>query len=156
MKMKHDPRFWGLIGFGVGAVLASGGSLNSPIDSIFGGLIQAAIWFLISRYFIRRNERKANLRETNGLEVTGFRTLLLFDRPLSRDWLFYVFGVILAANIVNGLSNVMESGGFTLDSFGLVSGLLDGAFRVIFAWFPLVPIIYFIRKFIRKRRTQTT
>lgn len=156
MKMRQDPRFWGLGGFGVGAVLASGGSLNSPIDSLLGGLVQGAIWFLVSRYFIRRPKRISEVKETTQLRMTNSGTLFLFDRPFSRDWLFYVFGLILTANVVNGLSNVIESGGFTLDSFGLVSGLIDGASRVFFAWFPLVPIIYFIRRLIRKRRTQIT
>jgi hypothetical protein len=34
----------------------------------------------------------------------------------------------------------------------MLSGLIDGAFRVVLSWFPIVPIIYFIRKQIRKSK----
>jgi len=155
MKWTSDPRIWGLIGFGVGAVFASGGSLRSPADALFGGVVQAGIWFFLSRFIIRRKARRMTIHKMEGsesIEGKALQTLFLFDRPLSGDWLFYVFLVIALANVVNGISNVMESGGFTLDSFGLVSGLLDGAFRIFFSWFPIVPIAYSIRKIVRKKR----
>jgi ribosomal protein L40E len=49
----RNPKFWALIGFGVGAVIASAGTFVHPLDSLFGGLIQAAIWFVIKRKSIK-------------------------------------------------------------------------------------------------------
>ena len=80
------------------------------------------------------------------------KTKFLFDLPITKDWLFYVFLLVLASNVVNGLSNVSASGGFTTSGFGILSGLIDGALRVLLSWFPIVPIIYFIRKQIRKSK----
>ena len=80
------------------------------------------------------------------------KTKFLFDLPVTKDWLFYVFLFLLAGNIMNGLSNVSESGGFTTSGAGMMSGIIDGAFRVLLSWFPVVPIIYFIRKQIRKSK----
>jgi hypothetical protein len=48
---------------------------------------------------------------------------------------------------------VSSSGGLSTSSAGIVSGLIDGVFRVILSWFPIVPIIYFIRKQVRKRKS---
>ena len=79
------------------------------------------------------------------------KTKFLFDTPVIKDWLFYLFLFSLASNIINGVTNVLESGGPALSTGGVISGLIDGAFRVILSWFPLIPIIYFIRKLIRKR-----
>jgi hypothetical protein len=81
------------------------------------------------------------------------KTRFLFDQPVTKDWLFYVFLLSLASNVIGGLSNVSASGGISTSSFGLISGLFDAAFRVLFSWFPLIPIIYFIRKFIRNRKS---
>ena len=80
------------------------------------------------------------------------KTKFLFDLPVTKDWLFYVFLVVLASNVINGLSNVSAAGGFTTSGAGMISGLIDGAFRVVLSWFPIVPIIYFIRKQIRKSK----
>ena len=80
------------------------------------------------------------------------KTKFFFDLPVTKDWLFYVFLIVLASNVVNGLSNVSASGGFTTSGFGILSGLIDGVLRVLLSWFPIVPIIYFIRKQIRKSK----
>ena len=80
------------------------------------------------------------------------KTKFLFDLPITKDWLFYVFLVFLGSNVINGLSNVNSSGGLNTSTGGLLSGLIDAAFRVILSWFPVVPIIYFIRKQIRKSK----
>lgn len=80
------------------------------------------------------------------------KTKFLFDLPITKDWLFYVFLVFLGSNVINGLSNVNSSGGINTSTGGLLSGLTDAAFRVILSWFPVVPIIYFIRKQIRKSK----
>jgi|LakMenE18May11ns_1017448.scaffolds.fasta_scaffold9757171_2 hypothetical protein len=86
------------------------------------------------------------------MEAVVKKTKFLFDLPVTKDWLFYVFLVVLASNVINGLSNVSASGGFTTSGAGMLSGLIDGAFRVVLSWFPIVPIIYFIRKQIRKSK----
>ena len=53
-----NPRFWALIGFGVGAVIAAGGNTKSPLDALFGGAIQAAIWFGVSYLILKRKGSK--------------------------------------------------------------------------------------------------
>ena len=81
------------------------------------------------------------------------KTRFLFDQPVTKDWLFYVFLLSLASNVIGGLSNASASGGISTSSFGLISGLFDAAFRIFLSWFPLIPIIYLIRKFFRNRKT---
>ncbi len=83
------------------------------------------------------------------------KTRFLFDQPVTKDWLFYIFLLSLASNVVGGLSNVSASGGISSSSFGLISGLIDAAVRVGLSWFPIIPIIYFIRKFIRNKRLKS-
>lgn len=79
------------------------------------------------------------------------KTKFLFDLPITKDWLFYVFLLFLGANVLNGLSNVSSSRGISSSSGGIISGLIDGAMRVLLSWFPIVPIIYFIRKKVREK-----
>jgi hypothetical protein len=38
-------------------------------------------------------------------------------------------------------------------SAGIISGVIDGTFRVFLSWFPIIPIIYVIRKQTRKRKS---
>jgi hypothetical protein len=80
------------------------------------------------------------------------KTKFLFDVPVSKDWLFYVFLLVLASNLFSGFSNMSSSGGISTSSAGIVSGLIDGAFRVLFSWFPIIPVIYIIRKQFRKKQ----
>ena len=80
------------------------------------------------------------------------KTKFLFDLPVTKDWLFYLFIFILLFNFSNAISRVNESGGVSTSTFGILSGVLDLAFQIFAAWFPIVPIIYFIRKQIRKSR----
>jgi hypothetical protein len=83
------------------------------------------------------------------------KTRFLFDVPLTKDWLFYVFLFFLASNIVSGLSNVASSGGPSTTSGGILSGLIDAIFRVVLSWFPVIPIISLIRKLVRKSKTNS-
>jgi Na+-transporting methylmalonyl-CoA/oxaloacetate decarboxylase beta subunit len=53
-----NPKFWALIGFGVGAVIAAGGNISSPLDALFGGAIQAVIWFGVSYLILKRKGLK--------------------------------------------------------------------------------------------------
>jgi hypothetical protein len=52
-----NPKFWAVIGFIVGLVLAAGGTIATPLDALLGGLIQAAIWFGVSTLIIRRKKK---------------------------------------------------------------------------------------------------
>lgn len=79
------------------------------------------------------------------------KTRFLFDTPITKDWLFYVFLLSLAANIIGGLANVSASGGLSSTSGGILSGLIDAVFRVALSWFPVIPIFYLIRKFVRNK-----
>ena len=54
-----NPKFWALIGFIFGIVLAAGGTIATPLDALVGGLIQAAIWFGISSFIIKRKSKKS-------------------------------------------------------------------------------------------------
>jgi len=56
----RDPKFWALIGFGVGAVIASAGTIIHPLDSLFGGLIQAGLWFGVSSLILRKKSSASN------------------------------------------------------------------------------------------------
>lgn len=49
-----SPKFWAIIGFGLGAVAAAGGSFASPLDSLLGGLLQAAIWYGVSSLIFKK------------------------------------------------------------------------------------------------------
>ena len=80
------------------------------------------------------------------------KTRFLFDLPVTKDWLFYVFIAILIVNFTNAISRVNESGGVSTSTFGILSGVADLAFQIFAAWFPVVPIVYFIRKQIRKSK----
>ncbi len=80
------------------------------------------------------------------------KTKFLFDVPVTKDWLFIVFLFILASNVISGFSSMSASGGLSTSSAGIISGLIDGAFRVFLSWFPIIPIIYVIRKQFRKRK----
>jgi len=87
------------------------------------------------------------------LEIVVKKTKFLFDVPVTKDWLFYVFLFILVSNVISGFSNVSASGGLSTSSAGIISGVIDGTFRVFLSWFPIIPIIYVIRKQIRKRKS---
>ena len=80
------------------------------------------------------------------------KTKFLFDLPVTKDWLFYIFIFILLFNFSNAISRVNESGGVSTSTFGILSGVLDLAFNIFAAWFPIVPIVYFVRKQIRKSK----
>ncbi len=80
------------------------------------------------------------------------KTKFLFDVPVTKDWLFYIFLFFLLGNVVGGISNVNSSGGISTSSAGIISGIFDAGFRVLLSWFPVIPIIYVIRKQIRKIR----
>jgi hypothetical protein len=76
---SSNPKFWALLGFIFGAVIAAGGSMASPIESIVGGIIQAAIWFGVSSLILKkRNKQKIsnalniNTQEKQTPLISGF------------------------------------------------------------------------------------
>ena len=61
---SSNPKFWALIGFIFGAIIAAGGSMASPIESLVGGIVQSAIWFGVSSLIIKnRGSRASNTRK---------------------------------------------------------------------------------------------
>ena len=81
------------------------------------------------------------------------KTRYLFDSPVMRDWLFWVFCFFLLANAVNALQRVSNSGGIDLSPASAVSGTIDAAVQVLITWVMILPI-YLIRKSIRKRKNK--
>jgi hypothetical protein len=53
------------------------------------------------------------------------RTKFLFDLPVTKDWLFWIFIVISGANALSAIQRVNQSGGVNTSSFSLLSGLID-------------------------------
>jgi len=62
---SRNPKFWALVGFGVGAVIATAGGVTTPLDSIIGGVIQAFIWFGVSSLIINKKNLKFNSDSKN-------------------------------------------------------------------------------------------
>jgi len=81
------------------------------------------------------------------------QTKFLFDKPVTKDWLFWVFIAIAALNGINAFQGVTQSGGVNTSTFSLVSGTIDGLFVLLSAFIWVVPI-YFIRKLIRKSKNK--
>ena len=66
----RNPKFWALIGFGVGAVIASAGTIVHPLDSLFGGLIQAGLWFGVSSFILRKKNSSNNSTDSRELNTS--------------------------------------------------------------------------------------
>jgi glucan phosphoethanolaminetransferase (alkaline phosphatase superfamily) len=79
------------------------------------------------------------------------QTKFLFDKPVTKDWLFWVFIILAALNGIFAFQGVTQSGGVNTSTFSLVSGTIDGLFVLFSAFIWVIPI-YFIRKLIRKSR----
>ena len=79
------------------------------------------------------------------------KTKFLFDLPVTKDWLFWIFIVIAGANALSAIQRVNQSGGVNTSSFSLLSGLIDALFTIVSAYILVIPI-YFIRKAIRKSK----
>jgi len=77
MNLKN-PYFWASIGFGVGAVGAAAGRIASPMDSILGGVIQALIWYGVSRFVITRKSKKVALSPTS-ISKDSFKPIISGD-----------------------------------------------------------------------------
>ena len=79
------------------------------------------------------------------------KTKFLFDLPVTKDWLFWIFIVFAGANALNAIQRVNQSGGVNTSSFSLLSGLIDALVTILSAYILVIPI-YFIRKAIRKSK----
>ena len=79
------------------------------------------------------------------------KTKFLFDLPVTKDWLFWMFIVFAGANALSAIQRVNQSGGVNTSSFSLLSGLIDALVSILSAYILVIPI-YFIRKAIRKSK----
>jgi hypothetical protein len=92
---SRNPKFWALIGFGIGAVVAAGGGVTSPLDSIFGGIIQAAIWFGVSSLILqKRNKQKISNTQSINTQVIQAPTTPGFSQESSEEALDRMFNAI--------------------------------------------------------------
>jgi hypothetical protein len=87
MKLdKNNPNFWALIGFGVGAVVASAGSFSNPIDSALGGLFQAALWYGVARLILRKRNSQISSTDAPTGQTRKFCKKCKLEVPEDRGW----------------------------------------------------------------------
>ena len=79
------------------------------------------------------------------------QTKFLFDKPITSDWLFWVFVAFATLNGIGAIQRVNDSGGVNTSTFSIVSGSID-ALVVLFSTYILIIPIYLVRKFIRNRK----
>jgi len=53
-----NPKFWAAVGFVVGTIMALAGEIQTPLDVLLGGVIQALVWFGVSYSIIKRKASK--------------------------------------------------------------------------------------------------
>ena len=53
-----NPKFWAVVGFVFGVVIPTVGELQTPLDALLGGVIQALVWFGVSYLIIKRKVSK--------------------------------------------------------------------------------------------------
>jgi len=80
------------------------------------------------------------------------KSKFLFDVPVTKDWLFYLFIFFLCFRTIDAISNTASSGGLSTNTAGIVSGLFDAVFSVFASWLMIIPF-YLVRKLIRKIRS---
>lgn len=89
---SSNAKFWALIGFIFGAILAAGGSMASPIESIVGGIIQAVIWFGVSSLILQiRNKKKISNTQSINSQVTQVPVTPGFSQESSEEALARMF-----------------------------------------------------------------
>jgi len=125
------------------------GYFSGDFFGIFYFCVLATIIYTIIKITNSRVEKqKSSELSQEKMSEEARKTILLFNRPVTGDWLFWVFMVTLAFSSLSSVPNVLNS------SNSVISGVFDILFLVIFAWFPLIPVTYFIRRLVRKRRKQ--
>jgi hypothetical protein len=82
------------------------------------------------------------------------KSRLMFDLPVGKDWLFYVFCFFVLSNFVGALNRVQESGGVNTSTYSLLSGAIDAIFGVVIAWVMVAPI-YWIRRLVRRLKPES-
>ena len=85
-----NPKFWALVGFGVGAVIATTGRNVNLFDSIIGAMIQAVIWFGISSLILRKKSLKlsgsfASTSSSNNVKKFPIKTEILTKSVLIKS-----------------------------------------------------------------------
>ena len=89
---SRNPKFWALVGFGVGAVIAAAGGVTTPLDSIIGGIIQAAIWFGVSSLILQKRYKQKNSDAQNiSTQITQIPVAPGFLQESSEDALARMF-----------------------------------------------------------------
>ena len=112
----RNPKFWALIGFGVGAVIASAGTVANPLDSLLGGLIQAVLWFGVSSFILRKKTFSNNSTDRLELNISkgldnnfGTKSLKTCDKcksfvPISKTFCLNCSGTSFTHKIVEASS----------------------------------------------------
>jgi hypothetical protein len=79
---------------------------------------------------------------------------LLFKRPITRDWIFYVYLVFLVIDSLGSMSKVVGQGGPFLDnSVSVVSGSIDALTHLIVSYLLVLPILI-VRRIIEASRSR--
>ena len=85
---------WALIGFAVGAVISAAETFYSFLDSLFSGLIQAAIWFGVSSLILqKRNKQKNSNAQKINTQVTQTPMTPGFSQESSEEALARMFNL---------------------------------------------------------------
>lgn len=79
-------------------------------------------------------------------------TILLFRKPIARDWAFWVWLMLTVASSLAALGRTGSSGGFTTGAGGIASGILDAASHPVAAYL-LTALILIPRKILWRVRT---
>lgn len=115
---KRDPKFWALIGFGVGAVSASAGSISNPLDSILGGLLQAIIWYLIANVIIKKRKRlslsqkKSNYNSEHQITDEKSNTKInMLEFSQEQISLGAIFAIVYALGVAGALISFWQDAG---------------------------------------------
>jgi hypothetical protein len=81
---------------------------------------------------------------------------LLFKRPITKDWVFYVYLVSVAIDSLGSISTVLGQGGPFLDnSASVVSGSIDALSHLLISYVLVFPILI-IRRVIAAGRSRKT
>jgi len=80
---------------------------------------------------------------------------LLFKRPVTRDWVFYVYLVSLVFDSLGSISKVVGQGGpFLNNSASVVSGSIDALMHLLVSYILVLPILI-VRRIIDARRPRS-
>ena len=133
-----NPKLWAIIGFIVGVSLASGGENKSLLDAILGGVIQAVLWFGVSKFIIN----KRATRNIKNLKVDDEKFGSIVPK---NNTSISIFIVIYIFTIILQIYNYVKSDGiaYVLSAPGIIDCVI----------YPIFPsgLIYLVMKFIQKK-----